>query len=199
MKDSRVKWINTRWGRGFQVFIAFPIASIFCYLFIFITPVMFISVPTIFGFNMSVYMIMIIFFALTGGLFWLLISLGTSRYSEYISMKAPYLIPYILENNVWYRKSVIDDNGKYANIEWRDNEKFYAKLSLVTDDEIREKEYLVFNDTNNLYYYFISKEYVEDLYQYLTNNYSTLEGYFIVERRYNRYQTIYSLKYLGKE
>jgi len=197
MKDSRVKWIDSRWGRGFQVFIDFPIASILCYLFIFIVPEIFIPVSTIFGFSMSVYTIMMIFFTLFGGLFWLLISLGTSRYSEYISMKSPYLIPYILENNTWYRKSVIDDNGKYNNIEWRDNEKFYAKLYLETDSEHKDENYLTFSEINNNYLYFMSKEYLEDIYSYLNGH--TLEGYFIVERRYNRYQTIYSLKYLGKE
>jgi hypothetical protein len=200
MKDKRVKWIDSRWGQGFRLFSSFIIVYLLCgILFSLIAPdLMFKSFPTILGFDMTMYAVMLIPTSLFGLLLGLLFSLDGGKYRQYTMMKKPFLIPYGSEDGKeWFNIFVINDSGKirYKYHEWKENNPFYEELFLETKS--KDNDFLKFSSLKTNFYYFIDKKYVEEIFPNLTGY--TLKGYFIVERIYNRYQTLYPIKYLGKD
>jgi hypothetical protein len=158
---------------------------------------MFKPLPTTLGIDLSLWTIITVFFSLMGLLLGLLIFWERGRYCQYTTMKKPFLVPYGSDDNEkWYKIFVIDDHGKliWDNIKWEENKPFYAKLCFRSNIK-NNRTYLTFEDDDQ--YYYISKYYIEDIYNELKDN--ILEGYFISEKVYNRYQTLYPIKYLGKK
>jgi hypothetical protein len=184
MKDKRVKWVDTRWGKSLSIPIFFLILSLLSYFFKFIDPSYVELRPSIFG-ETSLFLVMCVFMILFGMLFWVLFSLLLPKYCEYVTKKSPYLIPY-LNNEVC---SYVPDHKK-VDITWESNKTWIDTMTICTLDGVittQDKDgntfYVHDNDTTDILINMENK---------------VLHGWFTYVRNYGRYGTFYSLKFVGK-